>query len=195
MSPRRDCKKHIVQTALRLFSTRGYASTSIDEILKETGCGRGSLYHYFPSKEELGYAVIDEYVRLVAEQGAASYLRTEGHLIDGLLRVFDSVPDTLNLETGESFETGIGARMAAVHEGFRQRLATKLAPLAKEFERAVAKAVADGQLVDTVDPRQLAHFAMVVTYGLHTTRLLGHEQTMPEDARRWMKDYLNSLRK
>jgi AcrR family transcriptional regulator len=195
MPRRRNCRKRIVQVALRLFATRGYPATSIEDILRESGCGKGAMYYYFSSKEELGYAVIDEYVQLVAQRGVGRHLRGEEHLVDRLLKIFEDVPSTIELETGESFESGIGARMAAVHEGFRQRLATRLAPLVGGFERMVAKGIADGQIADSVNPRQLAHFATVVTYGLQMTRLLGQEQLMPDDARGWMKDYLNSLRK
>jgi len=195
MPHEQDCRKRIVQTALRLFASRGYHDTSIVDILRESGCKRGSLYHYFSSKEELGYAVIDESIRLLVEQGAHSHIRSKEHPIDRLLRVFDNLPSTLKLESGHSVQTGIAAGMAAVHEGFRQRLATRAVSLFEEFEPMIAKGIADGQIADSVNPRQLPHFVMVVGYGLHMARQLGQEQLMPEDAKGWLKDYLNSLRK
>ena len=195
MPHEQDCRKRIVHTALRLFASRGYHSTSIADILRESDCKRGSLYHYFSSKEELGYAVIDESIRLLVEQGAHSRIRSKEHPIDRLLRVFDDLPSTLKLESGHSVQTGIAAGMAAVHEGFRQRLATRVLPLFEEFEPMIAKGIADGQIADSVNPRQLPHFVMVVGYGLHMARQLGQEQLMPEDAKGWIRDYLNSLRK
>ena len=59
----------------------------------------------------------------------------------------------------------------------------------------IAKGVADGQIADSVDPRQLTHFVMVVGYGLQMVSQLGQEQFLPEDAKGWIRDYLNSLRK
>jgi len=189
-----DCRKRLVQAALRLFVSRGYHNTSIAAILRESDCKRGTLYYYFSSKEELGYAVIDEWIRLLVEQGAHSHIRSKEHPIDRLLKVFADLPSTLKLESGHSVQTGIAAGMAAVHEGFRQRLATRVVPLFQEFEPMIAKGVADGQIADSVDPRQLPHFVMVVGYGLHMARQLGQEQLIPEDAKTWLRDYLNSLR-
>jgi TetR/AcrR family transcriptional repressor of nem operon len=195
MTRAEDCRKRLVHTALRLFASRGYYHTSIADILRESDCKRGSLYHYFSSKEELGYAVIDESVRLLVEQGAHSHIRSKEHPIDRLLKVFDDLPSTLKLESGHSVQTGIAASMAVVHEGFRKRLATRVIPLFQEFEPMIAKGIADGQIADSVDPRQLPHFVMVVGYGLQMARQLGQEQLMPEDAKDWIRDYLNSLRK
>jgi len=196
MPPQRsDARIRLVQTALRLFASRGYYHTSIADVVRESGCTRGALYYHFSSKEELGYAVIDEWVRLLVEQGAHSHIRSKEHPIDRLFKVFDDLPSTLKLESGHSVQTGIAAGMAAVHEGFRQRLATRVVPLFEEFDPMIAKGVADGQIADSVDPRQLPHFVMVVGYGLHIARQLGQEQLLPEDAKGWLKDYLNSLRR
>jgi TetR/AcrR family transcriptional repressor of nem operon len=195
MAHQQDSRQRLVQTALSLFASRGYHNTSIVDILRESDCKRGTLYHYFSSKEELGYAVIDEWMRLLVEQGAHSHIRSKEHPIDRLLRVFDDLPSTLKLESGHSVQTGIATGMAAVHEGFRQRLATGAVPLFKEFEPMIAKGIADGQIADSVDPRQFPHFVMVIGYGLHMARQLGQEQLIPEDAKSWLRDYLNSLRK
>jgi TetR/AcrR family transcriptional repressor of nem operon len=195
MPPSQDARQRLVQAALKLFATRGYHNTSISDILTESGCTRGLLYYYFSSKEDLGYAVIDEEMRLLAEQGVVAHVGSDEHPIDCLIRMLEEVPSTLQLRAGGAVEVGIAARMAAVHEGFRQRLATRAAPMLEQFERMVAKGVADGQIADSVDPHQLAHFALVTTYGLQMVKQLGQEQLLPDGARGWIREYLNSLRK
>ena len=191
----KDIRKRLVQTALELFASRGYYHTSIAEILRNSGCRRGTLYYYFSSKEELGHAVIDESFRLFSERGAASRLRTKEHPIDRMLKLLDDLPSAIRLETTGSLTAGIAARMASVHEGFRQRLVARVAPLYEEFERMIATGVADGQIADSVNPHQLTHFAMVVSHGLQMARQLGQEQLLPDGARGWLRDYLNSLRR
>ncbi len=195
MPHEQDCRKRLVQTALRLFASHGYYHTSIVDILRESGCKRGSLYHYFSSKEELGYAVIDEEMRLLAEQGVAAHMGSDEHPIDRLIKMLEEVPSILQLKVGGLVEVGIAGRMATVHEGFRQRLATRAVPLIEQCERMVAKGIADGQIADSVDPVQLTHFALAVSYGLQMVRQLGQEQLMPDGSRGWIKEYLNSLRK
>jgi TetR/AcrR family transcriptional repressor of nem operon len=195
MSCPQDCRQRIVQTALNLFASRGYYHTSIADILRESGCKRGTLYYYFSSKEELGYAAIDESFRLFAERGAASRLRTNEHPIDRLLKLLDDLPSAIKLETTGALTAGVAGRMAAVHEGFRRRVEGHLAMLTDLLVELMRKGVADGQIADSVDPRVLAHVCFIVSQGSQFADLLGQRKLIWEDARDWLKEYLDSLRK
>lgn len=52
-------RDELLGKAAELFSRRGYANTTIQDIAQELGLSRSSLYHYFPSKEELLRALIE----------------------------------------------------------------------------------------------------------------------------------------
>src|SRR5712692_10941950 len=56
-------RDQILNAASRLIHVQGYHSTSLDDVLRESGVGKGNFYYYFKSKEELGYAIIDRLVR------------------------------------------------------------------------------------------------------------------------------------
>src|SRR5262245_29244151 len=56
-------RDQIVDGAARLIHLRGYHCTSLDDVLRETGDGKGNFYCYFKSKEDLGYAIIDRITR------------------------------------------------------------------------------------------------------------------------------------
>lgn len=43
-------RKEILETAERLFLTKGYTKTTVNDILKEIGIAKGTFYHYFKSK-------------------------------------------------------------------------------------------------------------------------------------------------
>jgi AcrR family transcriptional regulator len=195
--PRRpsDARKRIVQAALALFATRGYHNTGIADILKESGVKRGSLYHYFPSKKELGFAAIDEMMRLHVEEGAARHLRTTDHPIDRLLKVLDDLPTAVKLETINSTATDVSIRMASADEDFQKWLERSVEALIDELEGVLSRGVADGQIVDGVNPRVLSHVMVVVVQGIQLTSLLGQREVIWGDARRWLKEHLNSLRK
>ena len=55
----------LVGAAHRLFATRGFAATPIEDILRAAGSARGGLYHHFPSKTELFRAVFEEQEKLL----------------------------------------------------------------------------------------------------------------------------------
>lgn len=54
MSAKKTAKaREISRVALRFFASKGYASTSIEEIAAEAGIGKSTVYDYFKTKEEL----------------------------------------------------------------------------------------------------------------------------------------------
>jgi TetR/AcrR family transcriptional repressor of nem operon len=56
-----DTRGRILASAMELFAAKGYAQTSIDEVLRRSGAQSGSLYHFFPGKEDLLVAVLEAY--------------------------------------------------------------------------------------------------------------------------------------
>src|SRR4029453_9256407 len=56
---RSSVKEQILEVATRLMAVGGYHRTSLDDVLRESGAGKGNFYHYFRSKEDLGYAILD----------------------------------------------------------------------------------------------------------------------------------------
>ncbi len=56
--PTRD---RLVFAAMKLFGEKGYLSTSVQDILREAGANAGSLYHFFPTKQDVLVAVLDMY--------------------------------------------------------------------------------------------------------------------------------------
>jgi TetR/AcrR family transcriptional repressor of lmrAB and yxaGH operons len=60
MNTKTDSRERIIETASNLFQTKGFHATGLNEIIKESGAPKGSLYYYFPNgKEELGVAAVE----------------------------------------------------------------------------------------------------------------------------------------
>lgn len=57
----RDTRQRIVEAAMELFWLKGYGSTSIADILSRSQVNSGSLYHFFPGKQDLLIAVLESY--------------------------------------------------------------------------------------------------------------------------------------
>lgn len=60
-APPASTADRLVVAALRLFSEKGYGSTSVADILREAGANSGSLYHAFPTKQDLLLEVLRRY--------------------------------------------------------------------------------------------------------------------------------------
>lgn len=58
-------KQEIVDAAIRVFARKGYEKTTISDIAKEINVSQGLCYRYFPSKEAIYDAGIDEYADFI----------------------------------------------------------------------------------------------------------------------------------
>ena len=54
----------ILQAAFDEIYAHGFQAASLTKILSTTGVTKGALYYYFPNKLTLGYAVVDEILKL-----------------------------------------------------------------------------------------------------------------------------------
>jgi AcrR family transcriptional regulator len=62
----------LLAVARRLFSERGYASVSTEEIVQAAGVTRGALYHHFRGKQDLFTAVVESLEQEILERVAAA---------------------------------------------------------------------------------------------------------------------------
>ncbi len=60
-------KEKLLSAAERLMLADGYSRTSVDSVCEDAGVTKGSLYHYFKTKEDLGIAVLDRWISRNAE--------------------------------------------------------------------------------------------------------------------------------
>jgi TetR/AcrR family transcriptional repressor of nem operon len=64
MSPRPpnpDTREKLLDAAEKLMLEKGFSATGLDELCRESGLSKGSLFHYFRSKDELAAALLDRF--------------------------------------------------------------------------------------------------------------------------------------
>jgi TetR/AcrR family transcriptional repressor of nem operon len=54
-------RERILDAAQRLVLERGFAATSVDAVLNEAHATKGGFFHHFPSKNDLGRALLERY--------------------------------------------------------------------------------------------------------------------------------------
>ena len=60
-------RSQILDSALKLFSHKGYGATSVRDIDEEAGLSKGNVYHHFPDKEAIFRALIDRYFEAMSQ--------------------------------------------------------------------------------------------------------------------------------
>ncbi|WP_300556319.1 TetR/AcrR family transcriptional regulator [Limnohabitans sp. Rim8] len=81
--PKRERRKQdrpgeLIEAALDLFVEKGYAATRVEEVAARAGVSKGTLFLYFPSKEDLFKAVVRENIVASVAQGAAEVAQFQG---------------------------------------------------------------------------------------------------------------------
>ena len=70
--------EELLSAALELFVEKGFAATRTEEVAQRAGVSKGTLFIYFPSKEELFKAVVRENIVRPQTEGAEEIARFEG---------------------------------------------------------------------------------------------------------------------
>ena len=161
-----DRRTKILEAAATLIAERGFTSTSVDDVIKGAKLsGKSHFYHYFKSKDELGYEVLSRQFERFAERGLA-VLREP--LIDPLerLNLFIDAVVTLQAESGGRRGSPFGslaAELADVHEGFRVRIEAVFERWASQIRSLLWEA--RPQLRDDVDALRLSRFIIATLEG------------------------------
>ena len=84
-------RRRLVEAAYSAFTTRGYRATSVHELKHETGATGGALAHHFPTKKDLGLAVLQDRVADIVEETWIRPIRTATTASEGIEAVFAAI--------------------------------------------------------------------------------------------------------
>jgi TetR/AcrR family transcriptional regulator, transcriptional repressor for nem operon len=159
-----ETRQRLVLAALDLFWEKGYGSTSIADILGRAGANAGSLYHFFPTKQDLLLEVLDTYRRGI---GPMLLQPAWAGVADPLERVFALLARYRQLieSTECAYGCPIGSLALELHEPdlpVRERLAQNFSGWVDAVERCYE---AVPELPRDVDRRRLAEFTLTTMEG------------------------------
>jgi TetR/AcrR family transcriptional repressor of nem operon len=154
-------RDQILNAASRLIHVQGYQSTSLDDVLRESGVGKGNFYYYFKSKEDLGYAIIDRIRRAFVERGLGpAFGDTDADPVGQLHGFFDRVLDSQRQRNcvGGCAIGNLACELSDVHEGFRQQLAGIFDVYRDHVAEAIRRGQQSGRLRADADAVRVAQF-------------------------------------
>jgi AcrR family transcriptional regulator len=174
-------RRRIVERAAPVFNQRGYAGTSISELVAVTGLEKGGIYNHFASKDELALAAFDYAVDLVAARNEEAQRGRVGlDRLVGLIESFGSWVDDPVLPGGcPLMNTAIDS------DDTHPDLARRAKEAMDGWHRLIGVIVKDakrrGELRPDLDPYTLA---TVVTGGLDGSLMLTKVTGDPAHVRR-----------
>jgi AcrR family transcriptional regulator len=160
-----DTRNRIVMTAMELFWEKGFQSTSIADILSRSQIHSGSLYHFFPGKQDVLAAVLEAY-----RDGIEEWLLKPAWtgVEDPIERIFALLAGyRIQLVTTEcTYGCPIGSLALELHEPdmrIRELLAANFANWTDAIERCLDEA--GDRLPHALDRHRLAEFTLTVMEG------------------------------
>lgn len=173
-----DTRSRIIEAARDLFWEKGYNSTSVADILSRSQVNSGSLYHFFPSKQDVLIGVLTAY-----RDGIEAWLLSPawGGIDDPIEKIFALLAHYRwrLIETECQYGCPIGSLALELHEpdpAVRELMAANFA----NWTSAVAARLdeAGSRLPRDLDRRALAEFIMTTMEGgvmqARTYRDIGH---------------------
>jgi len=162
-------RKEILAVAFREVFSRGFQGVSIDDIMKKTSMTKGAFYHQFPTKLDLGYALVEEVISPMIIERWIEPLEHFENPLEGILAQMNTLigkasPDELRLGCPLN---NLVQEMAPVDEGFRVRLERALNLWIDEMEKQLKRAKEKGYLKKDVHPRRVAHFVVMAHEGFY----------------------------
>ena len=191
-----DATRHkLLERAFEEIHRNGFRAASLDSILADAGVTKGALYHHFPSKAELGYAVVEEVVRPWMEQIWLPITQAENPIdaAIGVIRERLRERSTMALSIGCPFNN-LTQEMSAVDEGFRTRLSAILHDWRDATADAMRRGQANGTVCADVDPRAAAAFIISSVEGCVGMAKASQSREFLEAGFRGLIEYLEHLR-
>lgn len=133
VKPHDERRNEILDVANRLFTTKGYTNTTVNDILGEIGIAKGTFYYYFESKEQVLEAINDRFIDLILTR-AGSVIASDLPIPGKLLGVFmsmsirDQVDDSLIKEIHRP-------ENALMHEKMLRSLIDTISPILADIVR------------------------------------------------------------
>jgi AcrR family transcriptional regulator len=157
--PRTDIRPRILQAARKRFRDRGVDGASLRAIARDAKTSIGMIYYYFPTKDELFFAVVEEsYERILADIERA--LASDVSLEERLVRLGERIADA----TDEEVETvRLVLREALQSSARRDRLVQRFT---RGHVALIARAVMDGLRQGAFDSKRHPAVLLLATFSL-----------------------------
>jgi AcrR family transcriptional regulator len=187
----------LLRAAFEEIYRRGFQAASLDSILARARVTKGALYHHFPDKAALGYAVVDEVVKgLLLERWLGLLERFASDPVTALQRTLQHRAANLGpheIELGCPLNN-LAQEMSPIDERFRRAVNGTFDAWREGFARALERGQAEGTVRQDVDARQVATFVVAAIEGSTGLAKSAQSAEMQRSNLRLLSEFLNSLR-
>lgn len=151
--------QQLLDAALTLFVEKGFAATRSEQVATLAGVSKGTLYLYYPSKEELFKAVVRQNIAKLIGEGGEIVAAFAGSTSDLLLKLFDGWWDRVADSDAGGLHKVVLAEVRNFPELAQFYADEVIQPAHRLFEDVVRRGMARGEF-RAVDTGAVAHAVM-----------------------------------
>lgn len=190
---RPDTRERLIEAAMELFAFQGYERAGLAQIARRADCLPGSLYHFFPSKEDLLHATLEKRLELLRPEVLAPIW---DRLDDPVERVFGLMDGYRRMLLATEFAHGcpIGNLVIETTETLpntRKLLVANFENWLDAVEDCFRRAA--DRLPPDADPRRLAVFVLTTMEGAVMLARAYRDFTAYDAAIASLRDYVERL--
>jgi TetR/AcrR family transcriptional regulator, transcriptional repressor for nem operon len=187
----------LLRAAFEEIYRRGFQAASLDTILARAKVTKGALYHHFPDKAALGYAVVDEVVKgLLLERWLGPLQRFTGDPVTAMQRTLQHRAANLGpheIELGCPLNN-LAQEMSSIDERFRRAIDATFDAWRDGFARALERGQAEGTVRRDVDAPQAATFVVAAIEGSTGLAKSARSAAMQRSNFTLLSEFLEGLR-
>jgi TetR/AcrR family transcriptional regulator, transcriptional repressor for nem operon len=184
----------LLNTAFAEVYRSSFQATGLDRILEKAKVTKGALYHHFASKEELGYAIVDEVITGITLRKWVNPLADTVDAIDTLIDIVQGTSlSATDVEKGCPLNN-LAQEMSPVDEGFRKRVGRVFRLMIGSVSSALLEGQKRGQVRPEIDPEETATFFIATYEGYLGLAKNAQDPGVLRSGIRTMTSYLEGLR-
>jgi TetR/AcrR family transcriptional regulator, fatty acid metabolism regulator protein len=158
----KDTRQKILDAAINIFAQKGYHDTRVDEIVAASDTSKGAVYFYFPSKQDIFFAIVDRFIVLL-EGRLEQAIAQETHGVERVSRALQVCLATF--EQYGSLAKVLLVQAAGLGLPFEDKQIEIQARFARMIQKYLDQAVAEGD-IPPIDTEIAAYAWMGAIYDL-----------------------------
>jgi TetR/AcrR family transcriptional regulator, transcriptional repressor for nem operon len=193
MSEKTDTKIRLLQTAAELFWQQGYTATGVAQILKAAEAKSGSLYYFFPTKEDLLAGVLEDYLTRLWPEVIQPVFDRVSDPIERIFGILDGYRRGLRMTKchGGCPIGNLALELSDSHPAVRKLLAANFAAWRDAIRQCLDEAA--DRLPEGIAREELATFVLSVLEGGVMQARADKRLTPFEQSVAFLRDYFDRL--
>lgn len=170
-----DTRTAILKKNYEAILEKGFQAVRTDKVVADLGITKGAFYHYFPNKNALGYAIVDE---LIYPNFVGIWEESHKKVIDNSdINAIDVICQTLekiaSFSTSSTVSVGcplnnLVQEMATIDENFRKKLAAIIDQQHFFIQAILEEGIQKQHLKSEINPNEWAYFILAGLEGSYT---------------------------